>query len=186
MRARLALGILMTAGIVLLSAAFLSTPTAPAAQGPVRLEMPLPVRAEHEMLHTTLIEASKAPGRVGQNARTLTSLLEPHFVREEQMAMPLLGLLAPLANGTPIPEAIATQAKAMSDTMRKEEASMLDEHRRISTAIAALREAAVAEDLPRFRQLAEDLTRHAMDEETIMYPAAVLVGEVLRSRPASK
>ena len=185
MRSRHVLAIPLTAGVVLLSAAFLSTPTPP-AQAQVRLEMPLPVRAEHEMLHTTLIEASKTPGRVGQTARTLVSLLEPHFVREEQMAMPLLGLLAPLANGTAIPDAIATQAKTMSDAIRKEMGSMLDDHRKISAAVAALREAAVAEGLDRFRQLAEDLTRHAQDEETVMYPAAALVGDVLRARQTAR
>ena len=66
------------------------------------------------MLHTMLLQASKASGRVGEAGRALAALLEPHFVREEQTAMPLLGLLAPLAAGTPIPDAVATEARAMS------------------------------------------------------------------------
>ena len=158
-----------------------SAQTAPSSSAP-RLEMPKPVRAEHEMLHMTLLQASKATGRVGEAGRALTALLEPHFVREEQTAMPLLGLLAPLAAGTPIPDAVATEAKAMSDTLRKEMTSMLDDHKKIGSAIEGLRKAGVAEHAAPFERLAEDLARHAQDEEDIMYPAALLVGDLLRAR----
>ena len=155
------------------------------AQAPsqdTRLETPRSIRDVHEGLHSALIEATKAPGRVGTEARALEALLEPHWVREEQMAMPPLGLLAPLAAGTRIADTDVTAARSMSDTLRREMPAMLKEHKENRAAIDAFRQAAVAERSVKFQQLADALTQHAQSEEDIFYPAAVLVGDLLRAR----
>jgi hypothetical protein len=59
---------------------------------------------------------------------------------------------------------------------------MLDEHQRIRTAVEALRLAAAAEQATKFEELAAQLALHAQSEEELLYPAAVLVGDMLRAR----
>jgi hypothetical protein len=59
---------------------------------------------------------------------------------------------------------------------------MLEEHVRIRAAVDELRFAAEAEHSPMFLRLADQLALHARSEEEVLYPAAVLVGEVVRAR----
>ena len=152
---------------------------APAAGG---LAIPGSVRTEHEAIHSLLVEATKAPGQVGEAARALAKVLHPHFVREEEIALPPLGLLAPLAGGKPVSDADAKLALSMSDALRSELPGMLEEHARIREAVKALHDAAVAEKSAKFQELAEALALHAQTEEDVFYPAAILVGDMLRAR----
>ena len=145
-------------------------------------QIPPSIRTEHQAIHSALEDATKQPGRVGQAARRLADVLDPHFVREEQIALPPLGLLAPLAAG--MAPAEAAEVLAMTDTLKRELPAMLAEHTRIRAAVAALREAARAEHAVRYEQLADQLTLHAQTEEEVLYPAAVLVGDILRARSA--
>ena len=59
--------------------------------------IPEPLKVEHAELHAELVEATKAGGLVGEAAREVAKRLHPHFVREEEFALPPLGLLASLA-----------------------------------------------------------------------------------------
>lgn len=146
--------------------------------------IPQSLQAEHHEIHEALAEATRAPGRVGAAAKELAAVLDPHFERENQIALPPLGLLAPLAAGqTPngLPEALA-----MTDALRKELPRMLEEHKRIRAATEKLRIAAREEKAPAQEQLAETLAAHAQTEEEVLYPAAILVGDIIRARTAEK
>jgi hypothetical protein len=59
---------------------------------------------------------------------------------------------------------------------------MLEEHVQIRAAVADLRAAAEAGQAPAQVRLAAELARHARSEEDVLYPAAVLVGEIVRAR----
>jgi hypothetical protein len=59
---------------------------------------------------------------------------------------------------------------------------MLEEHKQIRAAVEKLRLAARAEQAMKYEQLAEQLALHARTEEEILYPAAVLVGDIIRAR----
>lgn len=146
--------------------------------------IPPSIRAEHEAIHAALVTATKQPGRVGAAARALAGVLHPHFVREEEIALPPLGLLAPLAAGQPI--AGETEMLAASDALRKELPRMLDEHLRIRAAVADLRRVAEADRATAQVHLAETLAQHALTEEEVLYPAAILVGDLLRARTAAR
>jgi hypothetical protein len=67
----------------------------PASQKAV-IAIPQSLETEH---HEALAEATRAPGRVGAAAKELAAVLDTHFERENQIALPPLGLLAPLAAG---------------------------------------------------------------------------------------
>ena len=146
------------------------------------IEIPKSIRAEHDAIHSELVSATKAPGRVGAAARSLAEVLHPHFVREEQIALPPLGLLAPLAAGERVPDAVLAAALKMTTALKQELPGMLEEHKRIRTAVENLRAAAVATRTPKFERLAAQLALHAQTEEEVLYPAALLVGDIIRAR----
>jgi hypothetical protein len=150
---------------------------------PASPAIPMSMRAEHREIHESLERATKLPGRVGAAARELAAVLHPHFVREEQIALPPLGLLAALARGDSA--APMRGVLPMTDSLRAELPRMLEEHVAIRAATMKLRDVARAERNASVVALAEELARHARSEEELFYPAAVLVGDVVRMRLAA-
>ena len=93
-----------------------------------------------------------------------------------------MGLIAPLSAGDRLSEAVVSDVLAMTDALRSELPRMLEEHKKIRAAVEKLRLAARAEKAAKYEQLAEDLALHAQTEEEVLYPAALVVGELLRAR----
>jgi hypothetical protein len=151
-----------------------------------KIEIPQSIQAEHEAIHSELVEATKAPGRTGAAAKALAEVLHPHFVREEEIALPPLGLLALLAAGAKLSDAQESEALAMTDSLRRELPKMLHEHEQIRAAVEGLRRAASEERALRYQQLADQLALHAQTEEEVLYPAAVLVGDLIRAKQPGK
>lgn len=148
--------------------------------------IPTSIRVEHEIIHATLVEAMSAPGRTGAAAKELAAVLHPHFVREEEIALPPLGLLRTLAEGGEISDVRIKETLAMTDALKRELPEMLAEHERIRAAVDKLRVAARDEVAVKYEQLADDLAAHARSEEELFYPAAILVGDVIRARHKGK
>lgn len=144
------------------------------------LRVPQPLKAEHDELHRELACATAAGGRTGEAARQVARLLHPHFVKEEEFALPPLGLLAPLARGEVPPPRVVEAAIAMAGRLRAELPGMLGEHGRIVGALDALAAAAEAEGHAEVARFAGALKQHARTEEEVLYPAAILLGEHLR------
>jgi hypothetical protein len=110
-------------------------------------------------------------------------VLDPHFRREEQIALPPLGLLAPLSRNEFTQEMRAVLP--MTDSLRAELGRMLEEHKAIGPPTKRLADAARAEGNAPVADLAEKLRLHAKSEEELFYPAALLVGEVVRLKSGS-
>lgn len=140
--------------------------------------IPEPLRAEHAELHAELVDATKAGGRVGEAAKEVAKRLHPHFVREEELALPPLGLLASLAKGAVDPD--MAEALALTDRLETELPGMLTEHKEIVAALGELVAAANVEKKPKHARFAEKLMLHAQTEEEVLYPAAVLIGRYLK------
>lgn len=147
------------------------------------IAIPAAMKAEHDAIHQRLVRAAAAPGPTGDAARALAKVLHPHFIREEQIALPPLGLLAPLARGEFKPEMAAVLA--MTESLRAELPRMLEEHQGIHAAAARLAEVARAQSNAEVEDLALTLAAHAEAEEELFYPAAILVGEIVRTRAAA-
>ncbi|HET7366094.1 MAG TPA: hemerythrin domain-containing protein [Burkholderiales bacterium] len=143
----------------------------------MKFEIPAPLREEHDELHAELEEATRAPGAVGEAAREVARLMHPHFMREEEFALPPLGLLAGVVRGARRAE--MREAIAMARRLKAELPAMFAEHRQIVAALAKLRAAARDARLPQYERFAHALVRHAETEELVLYPAAVLLGEHL-------
>ena len=144
------------------------------------ITIPAPLRAEHEALHRRLQEAAREPGAVGETAREVARLLHPHFVREEEFALPPLGLLARVARGGVTGD--MAEVLPMARRLEAELPAMLAEHRAIVAALERLVAAARAEGKPRYERFAEALIAHALTEEEILYPAAILLGRAVEAK----
>ena len=143
-----------------------------------QLTIPRSIKAEHEELHAGLAAAVRAGGKVGAAAREVEELLHQHFAKEEEYALPPLGLLPALAEGTE-PRA-ASDAVLMADRLKASLPQMLREHKAVGAALERLDRAARDENKPEHSRFATELMLHARSEEEVLYPAAVLVGEYLK------
>jgi hypothetical protein len=70
----------------------------------------------------------------------------------------------------------------MTDSLRAELPRMLEEHAAIRAATTRMGEVARAEGNAEVARLAEKLALHARSEEEVFYPAALLVGDLVRAR----
>jgi hypothetical protein len=146
----------------------------------MNITIPESLNAEHEELHAALVALTKAPGKVGETARNVATLLHPHFVKEEEYALPPLGLLVTIAEGEVTSE--MRTVLAMTDRLKKDLPQMLAEHRQIVGALDQLATAGRLESRTDAERFAEKLRMHAETEEQVLYPAAILVGEHVRAR----
>jgi len=141
-------------------------------------EIPIPLQQEHEQLHATLRHITQAAGAVGEAARDLARLMHPHFVKEDAIALPPLGLLETLASGKVSAEMAGVLR--LTDELRAELPVMLAEHRTIVAALDRLEQIARLAGRDDIIEFAQALRLHAETEEKVMYPAAILVGEFIR------
>lgn len=142
--------------------------------------IPASIVAEHREVREELTHATMERGEVGVAARALAAVLNPHFIREEQIALPPLAALEPLASGAPVGTLL--NLLPLSDSLRAELPDMLREHEVIKQALERLVAVAERENRSDIQAFAERLALHALSEEEITYPAAVLAGELIRSR----
>jgi hemerythrin HHE cation binding domain-containing protein len=144
------------------------------------VRIPPSLQAEHEELRASLARLANEPGRIGEAAAEVANLFERHAGREEQFALPLLGLLEPLAAGTVPPDAL--DAIAMARRLRTELPRMLDDHLAIMAGLQTLVDRGNELGRPDASDFARALIQHAQMEEEVLYPAAVLVGAYLEAR----
>jgi hypothetical protein len=138
---------------------------------------------EHEELHAELKKATTAGGATGKSAKRLANMLHPHFVKEEDFALPPLGLLPSLSKGK-----ITSDMKEillMTDKLKTDLDQMLKEHEEIVAALEKTVADARKERKLEYVRVADRLTRHAQAEEEIYYPAAIVIGEYLKLKLAS-
>ena len=140
--------------------------------------IPTAIQAEHERIHADLQALTKQSGKTGEAAKRVAAVLHEHFQREEELALPPLGLLGPLANGRTTPQ--MREVLALTDRLKAEMPRMLREHKTILQALDELERVAKAELHAEGIQFADELKAHAQTEEQVLYPAALLVGEYVR------
>ena len=144
----------------------------------MRTRIPQTLEAEHNELHAQLAVAMESGGKTGAAAQAAAGLVHAHFLREEEFALPPLGLLPRLAGGRL--QGDTGRAMAMSERLKRELPRLRREHRAIARALGALVEAAKKEKKLDVARFAERLVQHARTEEEVLYPAAILVGDYLK------
>lgn len=143
----------------------------------MEFKAPETLREEHIELHRELARIKDAGGKIGEAVELVVNVLHPHFVKEEEYAMPPLGLLVPLSKGDITPEmgGILDTTNKLKTLMPR----MLFEHQQIIEALLNLANVATQENKMEFAFIAKKLIAHAKTEEEFLYPAAILVGEYL-------
>lgn len=144
----------------------------------MEFQIPQSLQAEHEELHAELVKATQAGGKTGDAAKAVANILHPHFVKEEEFALPPLGLLSLLAEGKITPE--MRSVLVMTDKLKAELHQMHQEHNAIVAALKTLSDAAKEEKKMEYIHFAEKLMLHAQTEEEVLYPTSVLIGEYLK------
>ena len=146
----------------------------------MKMIIPKPLKLEHEELHEELARATKAKVKIGKAAKAVAKVMHPHFLKEEEYALPPLGLLKTLAKGK-----ISSEMKdvlKMTDRLKKELPRMIKEHKAIIAKLKILVNAAKREKKMEYAHFAEKLILHAQTEEEVMYPAAILVGDYIKMK----
>jgi hypothetical protein len=143
-------------------------------------QIPQSLKVEHEELHSELARAIKEPGEIGAAAREVARVLHPHFVSEEEFALPPLGLLPVLATDAVTPD--MEPAIEMTRRLKSELGHMLQEHKTIVAALAKLEEAAATARRSDVAAFAKKLVLHAQTEEEVLYPAAIVLGKWLETK----
>ncbi len=144
------------------------------------MKTPLSIRREHEELHADLARAEREPGPIGEAAREVARILHPHFLREDEYAIPPLALLPRLAKGLVTPD--MADILPLVARLKEEMPLMIQEHRAIIGAVQQLATAAESENDEKYIRFAAELMVHAQMEEEVLYPAAVLVGEYVKAK----
>jgi hypothetical protein len=145
-------------------------------------DIPKAMKIEHDELHAALAGLTRAGGRTGEAAKAVAKVLHAHFVKENEYALPPLGLLVPLSEGKFDPA--MADVLQLTDKLAADMPAMLSEHREIVAALKALVEAAAAESNAAGVQFANMLTAHAEMEEQVTYPTALLIGRYVKGKVA--
>jgi hemerythrin-like domain-containing protein len=156
----------------------------------MELKIPESLEVEHKELHEQLHRGIKRGGRVGEAAKAVADILHSHFEKEEEYALPPLGLLTSLlleeqgegegSGESKITQDIKNNVIAMTDKLKSDLPHMIEEHDKIVTALNNLIEIAKVENKTELVEFAEKLKLHAKTEEQVLYPTAILIGEYLK------
>jgi hypothetical protein len=142
------------------------------------LVKPSSLEEEHKETHEKLEKIVSSSGDTANMAKQVQSILQPHFEKEEQLSIPVLGALQPYVNGT-LTEETRNQAIQISQQFKQEYPTMLEEHKQIVVALDNLENTAMNENRQDVMSFIADLQSHAMNEEQITYPATIVIGELL-------
>jgi hemerythrin-like domain-containing protein len=155
----------------------------------MELRIPESLELEHEELHEQLYKGIKEGGKVGEAAKAVAHVLHPHFEKEEEYALPPLGLLSSLlleeqeqrkGRKSKITQEMKNNVISMADRLKTDLSHMVEEHNEIVASLNNLIEIAKIENKKELVQFAEKLKLHAKTEEQVLYPTAILIGEYLK------
>jgi len=142
------------------------------------LGIPKAMEEEHEELHEELRSATKIRGKVGDAAVRVAQALHPHFERENEVALPVIGVARELVEGKT--SADFPKALELADKFKAEYQKMLQEHAEIVKALDELDKVARQARKRNVTDFARKLKLHAKTEEDLTYPAVLMVGKLLK------
>ena len=144
---------------------------------PAELKMPDSLRKRHEAFHAEFIEATKDEGKVGDAARALEKLATAHFAKAKDV-FPPLGLLPRLAEGKVTPE--MREAVEIAEKLRASLPQIRRDHQELIAGLKKLGEAAKVVGKTDYVRFVEKLTLHIQEEEEVLYPTVLLVGDSVK------
>jgi hypothetical protein len=134
---------------------------------------------EHEELHDELKRAIRVGGAVGKAAKHVAEVLHPHFEKENELALPIIGIARELGEGKSSED--YSKAAQLFERFRPQYENMLKEHTEIVTALEKLEAAARKAKNRAVLSFAHRLKLHAKTEEDLTYPAVLMAGRLLKA-----
>lgn len=140
--------------------------------------VPSSLKKTHTALLNQLHQFTLVKDSSTKVALKLEELMLHHFMEEEDYILPPLGILPALASGQ-----VPTQTKeiiALSEKAKSQMNHMSAEHQLIITYIEELKQASKEENRPAIIAFEKDVSKHAVSEEEVYFPASILAGEFLK------
>lgn len=147
----------------------------------VELKIPESLRLRHEAFRAEFAKALKDHGKVGQEAKVIEKLASAHFAKAKDV-FPALGLLPLLAEGKVTPEMAAV--RRITNHLRAALPQIRQEHRELVAGLKKIAEAARQEGKIEYVHFVERLNLHIQEEEEVLYPTVLLVGELVQLKLA--
>lgn len=143
-------------------------------------KIPQSLQHGHENLLIEIKELIKSGGKIGEKAKVLNDAMKPHFDKEENFALPPLGLLIALSEGSW--EIDKTEAIKMADTLKEKFNEMAQDHKDILKMLDELKVIAEEENNIHAKIFVKNLKVHAELEDQVLYPATLLIGNYLKNK----
>ena len=140
------------------------------------LVIPTSLREEHKEIMGSLREFAVLPGATGRVIMELLDVLEPHFEKEEKLAMPVLGSISELVSGDHVID--LREIAESQGALLSEYDKMFEEHSELKKFIVRAQKIARHEKYEEVVNLLDVLTHHSKVEEEVLYPAALLARTV--------
>jgi len=144
------------------------------------LGIPKSMKLEHEEIHRELRRAIKIPGPVGKAAKHVAEVLHPHFERENEIALPVVGVARELAEGKDSPD--FPKALELAVRFKDDYERMLQEHIEIVKALDELERVSKRTKKKNVVEFTERLKLHAQTEEAVTYPAVLMAAKLLQMK----
>jgi hemerythrin-like domain-containing protein len=149
------------------------------------LTAPSTLEKQHEEIWKLLMEVQHLSGKTGSLAEKLVKDLKLHIDKEENLALPLLGILPDLASRK-LSNASARRASQIHQKLEKEYSGMLHGHKELYKILERLKKAGEEEGHLTAVRFVEALEMHSKEEEEVFYPAAILAGRIASQRVKAK
>ncbi len=151
----------------------------PRAEKAPEFKVPEALRQRHEAFREEFGRATKEKGKVGDAARAIEKLADAHFAKAKEAFAPL-ALLPQLSEGKVSPE--MRKAVPMAERLKANLPQIRREHRELVAGLKKLAEAAREEGKTEYVRFSERLIWHIQEEEEVLYPAVLLVGEHVKGK----
>jgi hypothetical protein len=129
---------------------------------------------EHRVIERNLRAVAHEHGRVGIAAQHVLTVIVPHERHEEEFVLPLLGLVDSIVDSG-VNQDMAW-AVDMSNRVKADRASFTQEHEKVVAALDELATAARRQHDRRLVAFCESVAAHAVDDNEVVIPTAILVG----------
>lgn len=141
-------------------------------------KIPNAITHGHEILCAELEDVIAEGGKPSEKAKSIKEAMEAHFKKEEEYALPPLGLLIALTEGGW--EISTEEAIKMADNLKSNMTEVIEEHKKIAEILKELK--LIAEETDSFvtKQFCKSLTLHMELEDEVLYPATLLIGKYLK------
>ncbi|MEM3671444.1 MAG: hemerythrin domain-containing protein [Thermoprotei archaeon] len=136
------------------------------------------LRHEHRELLDSLESLAARSDSLGVDARRILVDFRPHMEKEEELVLPVLGVLGELA-----PFILGDDGKPveLTDTLSAKYRSLFEEHKGMLHSILKFRDSALKIGDQGAMELAENLMHHIELEESVLYPASLIALKYVES-----